>query len=54
MPSMLFATTAIESRREAITAGGIAAAASLIPDALSHLSFTAGYPNVLVMPMSAY
>lgn len=54
IPAMLFATTAIESRREAVVSGAIAAAVGIVPGALLHLSFAAGYPQVLSQAIPAH
>jgi uncharacterized membrane protein YkvI len=47
VPTMLFATTAIETRQQAVTSGITSALMGVIPAALLHISFGAGYPEVL-------
>lgn len=54
VPAMLFATSGIETRREAFFSGAISAVAALVPGVLLHLSFAAGYPQVLQEPLPAY
>jgi uncharacterized membrane protein YkvI len=54
IPAMLFATTAIETRREAIGSGAITAAVGILPGVLLHLSFAVGYPQVLTQPIPVH
>jgi len=54
VPAMLFATRSIESRRQAMMSGAIAAIAGMIPGVLLQLSFAAGYPAVLQQAIPAY
>lgn len=48
IPAMLFATSAIETRQQAVVSGVISAVVAVLPGVLLHLSFAAGYPDVLV------
>lgn len=54
IPAMLFATTAIKTRREAICSGVTSAVMGIIPGVLLHISFGAAYPEVLNQPIPAY
>lgn len=54
VPTMLFATRDIKTRRQAITSGITSAIAGILPGALMHVSFGAGYPEVLSMQLPAY
>lgn len=53
-PVVLFATRAIQSRRESIIAATITGIAVMIPAVLFHLSYTVGYPSVLEQPLPNY
>lgn len=46
-PGLLFATRAIETRRQAFLSAAIASVAILVPALLFHVSYTVGYPQVL-------
>jgi uncharacterized membrane protein YkvI len=46
-PVLLYSARAIQSRREAVTAGVIAGVVTIIPAVLFHISYAAGYPRVL-------
>jgi uncharacterized membrane protein YkvI len=54
IPAMLFATREIKTRREALVSGVVSATGGMIPGALLHLSFGAGYPAVLHQTIPAY
>jgi len=54
IPTMLFATRAIETRRQAILSGILCAAFGVIPGVLLHVSFAAGYPEILTRPIPLY
>lgn len=54
IPAMLFATRAIETRSEAVLAGTVSAALGLIPAALLHISFGAGYPQIKAQAIPLY
>jgi uncharacterized membrane protein YkvI len=54
IPAMLFATREIRTRREAVVSGVLSATGGMIPGALLHLSFGAGYPAVLNQAIPAY
>lgn len=54
IPAMLFATSEIKTRREAVIAGVLSATVGIIPGALLHLSFGVGYPAVLRQAIPAY
>lgn len=54
IPAMLFATRAIETRRQAVVSGVTSAIAGILPAMLMHLSYGAGYPQVLSAPLPAY
>jgi uncharacterized membrane protein YkvI len=54
IPAMLFATTAIETRRQAVLSGITSAMAAVAPAILLHVSFGAGYPEVLTRPIPLY
>jgi len=53
-PVLLFSTRAIQTRREALLAGAIAGVAVMIPAVLFHISYAAGYPQVLEQPVPNY
>ena len=53
-PVLLFSTRALSSRREAIAAGIITAVVTMIPAVLFHLSYAAGYPQVLEQAVPNY
>jgi uncharacterized membrane protein YkvI len=54
VPTMLFATMAIATRKQAIACGVTSAIAGVLPAALLHISFSAGYPEVLSQPIPLY
>lgn len=54
IPAMLFATRAIETRTEAVLAGITSAVLGLVPAALLHISFGAGYPQVKAQAIPLY
>jgi uncharacterized membrane protein YkvI len=54
IPAMLFATSEIKTRREAVVSGVLSATGGMIPGALLHLSFGAAYPAVLSQTIPAY
>jgi uncharacterized membrane protein YkvI len=54
VPAMLFATSAIQTRREAYVSGMIGAIAGMVPGVLLHLSFAVGYPAVLEQTIPAH
>lgn len=54
IPALLFSAGAIQSKKESIGAGVIAAFLALIPGLLFHLSFLVGYPEVLTKPLPSY
>jgi len=54
IPAMLFATTAIQTRRQAVISGMVCALVAVVPAALLHISFGAGYPQVLMHPIPLY
>ena len=54
IPTMLFATTAISTRRQAITAAGVSALGAVLPAALLHISFGTAYPEVLGQSVPLY
>lgn len=54
IPTMLFATTAIATRRQAIVAAILSAFAAMLPAALLHVSFATAYPLVLAQSMPLY
>jgi uncharacterized membrane protein YkvI len=53
-PVLLFSTRAIQTRREALLAGAIAGVAVMLPAVLFHISYAAGYPQVLEQPVPNY
>tara|TARA_B100000780_G_scaffold279081_1_gene255444 strand:+ start:4603 stop:5685 length:1083 start_codon:yes stop_codon:yes gene_type:complete len=53
-PVLLFSTRAIQTRREALLAGIIAGSAVMVPAVLFHISYAAGYPEVLEQPVPNY
>lgn len=53
-PVLLFSTRAIQTRREALLAGVITGAAVMVPAVLFHISYAAGYPEVLEQPVPNY
>jgi len=53
-PVLLFSTRAIQTRREALLAGVIAGIAVMVPAVLFHISYAAGYPDVLEQPVPNY
>ena len=53
-PVLLFSTRAIQTRREAVLAGIIAGVAVMVPAVLFHISYVAGYPEVLEQPVPNY
>lgn len=54
IPAMLFATRTIQTRTEAVVAGMTSAALGLVPAALLHISFGAGYPQVKAQAIPLY
>lgn len=54
IPTMLFAATGIETRRQAMVSGITTAVAGIVPAVLLHLSFGAGYPEVLTRAIPTY
>jgi uncharacterized membrane protein YkvI len=54
IPTMLFATTAIATRRQAVGAAVLSAFAAVLPATLLHLSFGTAYPDVLGQSMPLY
>jgi uncharacterized membrane protein YkvI len=54
IPAMLFGTSEIKTRREALVSGVVSATGGMIPGALLHLSFGAAYPAVLHQTIPAY
>lgn len=54
VPAVLFAARDIETRQEALTSGCAAALICIIPAVLFHISFAAGYPDVLDQEIPAY
>jgi len=53
VPAMLFASASIETRREALISGVVGAVVGILPGVLLHLSFAAGYPQVLQQAIPA-
>ena len=53
-PVLLFSTRAIQTRREALLAGIITGVAVMVPAVLFHISYAAGYPEVLEQPVPNY
>ena len=53
-PVLLFSTRAIQTRREAVIAGIFTGVAVMIPAALFHVSYAAGFPRVLEQPVPNY
>ena len=53
-PVLLFSTRAIQTRREAVLAGIITGVAVMVPAVLFHISYAAGYPEVLEQPVPNY
>ena len=54
IPLVLYAARAIETRREAILAGGIGALIAIVPALMLHLSFAVDYPNVVSVELPVY
>jgi uncharacterized membrane protein YkvI len=54
VPVLLYSTTAIEQRGQALGAAFIAACAGVLPALLLHLSFMANYPQIITEPVPAY
>ncbi len=54
IPALLYTTTAIQSRKEAIGAGIITALLAMLPGLIFHLSFLTGYTQVLTQPLPSY
>jgi uncharacterized membrane protein YkvI len=54
IPAMLFATRTIKTRTEAAVAGVSSAALGLVPAALLHISFGAGYPQIKAQAIPLY
>lgn len=53
-PVLLFSTRAIQTRREALLAGIITGVVVMVPAVLFHISYAAGYPEVLEQPVPNY
>ena len=53
-PAVLFAVRGIETRREALVSGGVAALICIFPAVLFHITFVAGAPEVLAQEIPAY
>lgn len=53
-PVLLFSTRAIQTRREALLAGFITGVVVMVPAVLFHISYAAGYPEVLEQPVPNY
>lgn len=54
IPTMLFATTAIRTRGQAVGSGIVSGLAAVLPAVLLHVSFGAHYPAVLAQEIPAY
>jgi uncharacterized membrane protein YkvI len=54
IPATLFTTRVIETRRQAVGAGILSGVAAILPAVLMHVSFAAGYPEVLAAQLPAY
>jgi uncharacterized membrane protein YkvI len=54
IPAMLFAIRGLETRRQAIVCGVTSAVLGMLPGVLMHISFGAGYPQVLTAQLPAY
>lgn len=54
VPVLLYATTAIRTRREALGSAAVAAFAGILPALVLHLSFLARYPAIVAEPLPAY
>ncbi|MSQ66882.1 MAG: hypothetical protein EXR83_01630 [Gammaproteobacteria bacterium] len=54
VPVLLYSTTAIERRGQALGAAFIAACAGVLPALVLHLSFMANYPQIITEPVPAY
>ena len=54
IPIILYAAMAIETRREALSAGVIGALIAMVPALMLHLSFIAEYPSVLDADLPVY
>jgi uncharacterized membrane protein YkvI len=54
VPAILFSVRAIETRREALGAGVIAALICIVPALLFHVTFVAGYPEILQQEIPVY
>jgi uncharacterized membrane protein YkvI len=54
IPAMLFGTSALTTRREAVASGITSAIGGMVPGLLLHVSFGAGYPQVLQQSIPAY
>lgn len=53
-PVLLFSTRAIQSRHEAIVAGLVTGVVTMVPAVLFHISYAAGYPEVLEQAVPNY
>jgi len=53
-PVLLFSTRAIQTRREAVLAGIFTGVAVMVPAVLFHISYAAGYPEVLEQAVPNY
>lgn len=54
VPVLLYATTAVRTRREAIGTAAVAAFAGVLPALVLHLSFLARYPSIVKEALPAY
>jgi uncharacterized membrane protein YkvI len=54
LPVLLYAARAIETRRQAIVSGALAALIAMVPGLLFHLSFAARFPVLLDEPLPVY
>lgn len=54
IPVVLYAAMAIESRREAVIAGGIGALIAVVPALMLHLSFAVDYPGITRAELPVY
>jgi uncharacterized membrane protein YkvI len=54
IPTMLFATTSIGTRGQAVGSGIVSGLAAVLPAVLLHLSFGASYPGVLAQEIPTY
>lgn len=54
VPVLLYATTTVRTRREAVGAAAVAAFAGVLPALVLHLSFLARYPGIVQEALPAY